>query len=72
MFELGFSEGILPIIESIRKAIQEKELILTVHPQSCSGEMMPLRCSGFGGERAISALQNQFSRGPRDSDDIRL
>ena len=34
VFEVGFSEGILPLLEPIRKAIGDKELILVVHPQS--------------------------------------
>ena len=34
VFEVGFSEGILPILYAIRHAIGERQLIVTAHPHT--------------------------------------
>ncbi|KNB45706.1 chitinase domain-containing protein 1 [Blastocystis sp. subtype 4] len=36
VFELGFADSILPILYDLRETIEEKEMILVVHPQSLS------------------------------------
>ena len=41
VFELGFADSILPILYDLRETIEEKEMILVVHPQSCISDFFP-------------------------------
>lgn len=35
VFEFRFSEGVLPVLYAIRRALGDKQLIVTTHPHIC-------------------------------------
>ena len=35
VFEIGFSEGVLPVLYAIRRTLGDKQLIVTTHPHIC-------------------------------------